>query len=108
MNPTMTILLSSAGIAILYLLGYAFGCCVSRRELKERAKRKGAAWYLDAKEDELEYELRLFLMANGFRREAIVVKLPKNAAEREEMLSIVRMMRRRHKNILIEKDGTNG
>ena len=92
--------LSAAGIAILYLVLYFCICEYARAELS----RSGASWEDDAiqiyaEADSLEYYLRIAIAASANDRVSIIVNISKNDNRKNEMREIVRMMRRRHKNI---------
>ena len=101
MNQTLLLWLYAAGISVGYMLIYVLVFCFSRRSLfqKDRLLRTGERMELLADGDSLEYDLRLALAASGFRRMDIIVRIPKNAEMRDDMIDTVRMMRRRHKNI---------
>lgn len=101
MNQTLLLWLYAIGLAAVYMLIYAVLVWFSRRALftKGKATRRKDIVEIKADAKELEFDLRLALAANAWRRADIVVNIPKNAAERDDMIDTVRMMRRRHKNI---------
>jgi hypothetical protein len=92
--------LSAAGIAFLYFVLYFCIYEYARAELS----RSGASWEDDAiqiyaEADSLEYYLRIAIAANANDRVPIIVNISENDSRKNEMKQIVRMMRRRHKNI---------
>ena len=92
--------LCAAGVALVYLLFY----CLSVRYASAELSKSGASVVKDAIQiyasaDSLEYYLRIAIAASGGDRVTIIVNIPKNDGRKHEMKEIVRMMRRRHKNI---------
>ena len=91
---------SAAGIAVLYLifrfLIFRFACVELSRG---GAVRQRDAIQIFAEADSLEYYLRVALAASTPDRMTIIVNIPKHDTRKGEMKAIVRMMRRRHKNI---------
>ena len=98
--PIVWLCLSAAGIAFLYLVLYFCIYEYARAELS----RSGASWEDDAiqiyaEADSLEYYLRIAIAASANDHVAIIVNISENDSRKNEMKQIVRMMRRRHKNI---------
>lgn len=92
--------LCAAGIALVYLIFYFFICRYARVELSRGGSlREKDAIQIYASADSLEYYLRVAIAASGADRVSIIVNIPKHDSKRNEMKEIVRMMRRRHKNI---------
>ena len=104
MNQMLLLWLYAAGISAGYMLIYIFVFCFSRRAVFKKGKASRAENCIELRSDveSLEYDLRLALAANAFRRMDIVVRIPKNAEVRDDMIDIVRMMRRRYKNIFYQ------
>ena len=102
MNPNeiLWLCLCAAGIAFLYLIFYFGFCRYARAELLHGgALREKDAIQIYAEAESLEYYLRVAIAASGAERLTIIVNIPKNDGKKDEMKEIVRMMRRRHKNI---------
>ena len=92
--------LCAAGIAIFYLICYFLISRSASAELsRSGAVREKDSIQIYAEADSLEYYLRVALAASATDRMTIVVNIPKRDGRRAEMKAIVRMMRRRHKNI---------
>ena len=92
--------LCAVGIAFLYLVCYFLICRYARAELsKSGALREKDSIQIYAEAESLEYYLRVAIAASGPNRVTIVVNIPKTDGKKNEMKDIVRMMRRRHKNI---------
>ena len=99
-NHILWLCLSAAGIAFLYLVLYFCIYEYARAELS----RSGASWENDAIQiyadaDSLEYYLRIAIAASANDHVPIIVNISENDSRKNEMREIVRMMRRRHKNI---------
>jgi len=102
MNPDQlpTIGLCAIAVALLYLaIRYLFLRFASAELSAGGARREGDAIQIYAQADSLEYYLRLAVAASDTDRLTIIVNIPKNDEQRNEMKATVRMMRRRHKNI---------
>jgi hypothetical protein len=92
--------LCAVGLVFLYLAVYFCICRFARGELsRSGASYEDGAIRIYAEAESLEYYLRIALAASGADRVTIIVNIPRNSAKKNEMLEIVRMMRRRHKNI---------
>ena len=92
--------LCSAGIAALYLVCRFLICRFASAELsRSGAVREKDSIQIYAEADSLEYYLRVALAASAMDRMTIIVNIPKHDGRKQEMKAIVRMMRRRHKNI---------
>jgi len=99
-NQLFYLFLCAAGIALIYLVFYFLVVRYARAELsRSGAVREKDAIQIYADADSLEYYLRVALAASVPDRMTIVVNIPKHDRRRSEMKAIVRMMRRRHKNI---------
>ena len=99
-NHLFYLFLCAACIALLYLLFYFLIIRYARVELsRSGAVREKDAIQIYAEVDSLEYYLRVALAASASDRMTIVVNIPKHDRRKSEMKAIVRMMRRRHKNI---------
>ena len=87
--------LCSAVIAALYIV-----CRFASAELsRSGAVREKDSIQIYAEADSLEYYLRVALAASESDHMTIVVNIPRHDGRKQEMKAIVRMMRRRHKNI---------
>ncbi len=92
--------LCAAGVALVYFIFYRLIVRYASAELsKSGASVEDDAIQIYANADSLEYYLRIAIAANAGDRVTIIVNIPKNDGKKNEMKEIVRMMRRRHKNI---------
>ena len=99
-SQLLHIFLCAACIALVYLVFYLMIMRFACAELsKSGASRGKDAIQIYAGADSLEYYLRIALAASAAERITIIVNIPKNDSRKNEMKDIVRMMRRRHKNI---------
>ena len=99
-DQILCLCLSAAGIAFLYFIFYF---CIFEYARAELA-RSGASWEDDAiqiyaEAESLEYYLRIALASSANDRVTIIVNISGSDPKKNEMKEIVRMMRRRHKNI---------
>ena len=92
--------LCAAGVAFIYLISHRLIVWYASAELsKSGASVEDDAIQIYADADSLEYYLRIAIAANADDRVTIIVNIPKSDVRKDEMKEIVRMMRRRHKNI---------
>ena len=95
-----TVILCAPAIAFVYLLFYFIVFRFASSELSQiGASREKDAIRIYADAESLEYYLRVAIAASGRERLAIIVHIRKDDPGQNEMKAIVRMMRRRHKNI---------
>ena len=102
MNQTLSVWLSSAGIAMFYLFSYFAVFYFSNISLADKGELKNGIFYLDADADSLEEDLYTALAANGFRHTDIIVMIPRDHENRSEMMETVHMMHRRYQNIFYQ------
>ena len=99
-SQLLHIFLCAACIALLYLFFYVIVVRFACAELsKSGALREKDAIQIYAQADSLEYYLRIALAASAADHMTIIVNIPKTDSRKNERKEIVRMMRRRHKNI---------
>ena len=101
MNQILQIFLFAAGIFVCYLLISFIIFLFSRRELMQKGiiPAEDHTIQIYAEAEALEYYLLLALAASENRRMKIIVHIPKTDGACDDMISTVRMMRRKHKNI---------
>ena len=96
----LTIVICALTIALLYSLVHFIIFRFASAELsKSGASRERDAIRIYADAESLEYYLRVAIAASGRERLTIIVHIRKDDPGQNEMKAIVRMMRRRHKNI---------